>query len=239
MGSSRRPIIAGAAALILATILLLVYLSHYRNSVKSSNSSASVLVAQTFIKKGTNSIQVAKNGGWEITQISKDELKPDAVSDAAVFKDQVALDDIYPGQQLTVSDFGTTATSTSLSASPILLGEGRRSGTWRALSIPLDTSHGISPQAVTGDHVDVYLQNGGTLTLLMPDVLILAAPGQAAQDSAAPTSDNYILRVPVEMVPRFMFAADNTKLWFALRPQEGAKPPTRLNVTSANVVPFG
>jgi Flp pilus assembly protein CpaB len=237
LGNNRRPIIAGAAALILATILLLVYLSHYRSSVKSSNSTASVLVAQAFIPKGTSSLEIAQKGKWEITPIAKDDLKEGAVADAAVFKGQVALDDIYPGQQLTVTDFGLTPTSTSLSAAPELLGEGKTAGTFRALSIPLDSSHGISPQAVTGDHVDVYTQNAGTMSLLMQNVLILAAPGQAAANSAAPTSGNYILRIPNPMVPRFEFAADNTRLWFALRPQKGAKPVTRTNINSSNLIP--
>jgi Flp pilus assembly protein CpaB len=237
LGSSRRPIVAGAAALILATILLLVYLSHYRNSVQSSNSTASVLVAQAFIPKGTSSLEVAQKGTWEITAIAKDDVKEGAVSDAAVFQGQVALDDIYPAQQVTVADFGVTPTSATLSASPELLGTGRTAGSWRAVAIPLDSSHGISPQAQTGDHVDVYTQSGGTMSLLMQNVLILAAPNQAATNTTSPASENYILRVPIPMVARFTFASDNAKIWFALRPQRGSKPASRTSVTSSNLIP--
>jgi len=238
LGTSRRPIIAGVAALVLATILLLVYLNHYRNSVKSSNASSSVLVAQAFIPKGTSATDVAEKGQWELTALPKDELKPDAVSDAALFKGQVALNDIYPGQQLTVTDFGVTPISASLSGSDALLGEGKRAGTYRALSLPLDTTHGIVPQAQTGDTVDVYTLLGGTMALLMENVLILAAPNQVATNTTAPASGNYIMRVPVTMVPRFAWATDNNaKLWFALRPQKGAKPAPDIKVTSANVLP--
>jgi Flp pilus assembly protein CpaB len=232
--SNRRAIIAGASALILAVILLLVYLSHYRNSVNSSNSTSSVLVAQSFIQKGTGAVDAAKRGLWELTPIPKDELKEGAVSDSALFQGQVALTDIYPGQQLTATDFGVTAIAPSLSGSADLEGVGPKQGTWRAIAIPLDSSHGISPQAQTGDHVDVYTAFNGVTTLFMPNVLIMAAPGQAATNTAAPASGNYILRVSSRDAPKFMYAADNTTLWFALRPQDHAKPPPKNSVSGSN-----
>ena len=217
--SNRRAIIAGAAALILAVILLLVYLSHYRSSVKSSNSTSSVLVAQSFIQKGTGAVDAAKRGLWELTPIPKSELKEGAVSDSALFQGQVALTDIYPGQQLTATDFGVTAIAPSLSGSAELEGVGPKKGTWRAIAIPLDDSHGISPQTQTGDHVDVYTAFNGVTALFMPNVLILAAPNQSASNTAAPVSGNYILRVSSKDAPKFMYASDNSTIWFALRPQ--------------------
>jgi len=235
MGSSNgRAILAGGAALILAVILLLVYLNHYRNSVKSSNSTTSVLVAQSFISKGTGAVDAAKRGLWQSTPIPKDELKEGAVSDAALFKGQVALDDIFPGQQLTTLDFGATATAPTLSASAELQGAGKAEGTYRAIAIPLDSSHGLSPQVQTGDHVDVYTQFNGIMALLKPNVLILAAPGQAATNTAAPASGNYILRLSTRDVPRFMYASDNTSLWFSLRPQQHAKPTPQSVIRSSN-----
>ena len=231
---NRRTLIAGAAALVLAVILLLVYLSHYRNSVKSSNSTTSVLVAQSFIAKGTGAVDAAKRGLWQITPLPKSELTEGAVSDAAVFQGQVALQDIFPGQQLTAADFGLTPTSASLSGSAELQGEGKTEGIWRAIAIPLDPSHGIIPQAQTGDHVDVYTLFNGTMALMSQNVLILAAPNQAASNTTAPTSSNYIMRIPVTQVARFMYASDNSKIWFALRPQDNAKPAIQKPVNSSN-----
>jgi Flp pilus assembly protein CpaB len=237
LGASRRPIVAGAAALVLATILLLVYLSHYRSSVKSSNASATALVAKAFIPKGTTALEGAKKGLWQISSFPKSELKVGAVSDAAAFRGEVALDNIYPGQQLTTADFGVTPTSTSLSGSADLAGAGKATGTWRAISIPLDVTHGIVPQVQTNDRVDVYIQTGGVMALLMQDVLVLSAPNQAAANTtAAATSANYILRVPSDQVPRFTFASDNAKLWFALRPEKGSKTAHQKVVTATNLL---
>ena len=232
-GTPRRTIVAGVAALILATVLLLVYLSHYRNSVKSSNASATVLVAKAFIKRGSTAEELAKKNLWQVTAIPKSQLQNNAVTDAAVLHGQVALDDIYPGQQLVTTDFGASATSSRLSGSTALEGA---AGTWRALSISLDTSHGITPQVQTDDRVDVYAQVSGTVYLLLQNVLVLAAPNQVATGTEAPTSANYILRVPTPQVPRFLYVADNGNMAFSLRPQKGASPPPQKYVNATNVL---
>lgn len=236
LGTPRRTLIVGAAALVLATVLLLVYLNHYRNSVKSSNAVATVLVAKTFIPQGTTALDTSKKGLFEVASIPKEQLKEGAVTDAAVLHGQVALQDIYPGQQFTTADFGVSATAARLSAAPELIGDGKKTGTWRAIALPLDSANGIIPQAQTDDHVDVYAQIGGGMYLLMPNVLILAAPSQAATNTASPVSSNYILRVPSNDVARFTYISDNGKFWFALRPQEKAKEPKQTVITAGNVV---
>jgi Flp pilus assembly protein CpaB len=234
LGTPRRTMLAGVVALVLATILLLAYLSHYRSSVKSANANVPVLRANTFIPKGTAALTLAKKNLFEVAAIPKSELKDGAVTDAAVLQGQVTLRDVYPGQQLLVTDFGVTATSSALSGSADLIGEGKSTGTWRALSISLDASHGVVPQVQTGDRVDAYVQMGSVLGLLMENVLVLQAPNQVAAGTTAPTSGNYILRVPTKLTPKFAFAAGNGTIWFALRPQKQAKPAASGFVTSSN-----
>jgi hypothetical protein len=233
-GTPRRTLIVGIAALVLAVVLLLVYLRHYRNSVRSSNAQAVVLVSKAFIPKGTTAFALAKGGLYEQRPIPKDQLLDGAISDSAVIQGEVALGDIYPDHQLTTADFGVTPTSSSLSGSQALLGTGPQRGTWRALSLNLDASHGIVPQAQTDDTVDVYAEEGGAITLLLRDVLVLAAPNQSATNTTSPTSATYILRVPTKMVGNFTYLADNGRLWFALRPQKGAKPAPPVHVTGSN-----
>ena len=224
-------IAVGVGALVLATLLLLVYLRHYRSSVNSSNGAATVLVAKRFIPKGTTSLALAKNGLFEVTAIPRGDLKEGAVTDPAVLQGEVAVNNVYPGQQLTIADFGTTATSSALS--------GVLSGGWRALSIPLDAVHGMIPQVQTDDHVDVYVQVNGVLGLLLSDVLVLQAPNQVAAGTTAPTSGNYIFRVPSTYAPKFAFAADNAKIWLALRGQKGVRPTRQALVTAGNVLGAG
>jgi Flp pilus assembly protein CpaB len=235
LGTPRRTVLAGIAALVVATILLLVYLSHYRSSVESENGTLQVLVANRFIKAGTSAESLAREGKYEVTAIPKDQVKNGAITQAGTINGQETLSDIYPTQQLTADDFGVSTTSGALSASSDLLGTGPNAGTWRAMAIPLESAPGISPQARTGDHVDAYVDMDGRVGLLMQDVLILAAPNEVAIGTSAPPSPNYILRVPSKNAARFAFAADSGKIWFALRPQTRAKPADAMPASSSNI----
>lgn len=203
-------IAVGVGAVLLAVLLLVVYLSHYRNSVKQSNVSTPVLVATRFFPKGTPAAALAKRNLFTATAIAKDDLQPGAITDASVLRGQVAAADVYPGQQLKTTDFAAEAPATTLSA--------QLRGPWRAIAIAPDGVHGLSPQVQTGDTVDVYVQIGDTMGLLKNDVLVLQAPKQTAANTTAPTSDNYILRVTTKQAPRFAYAAENGKVWFVLRP---------------------
>src|ERR1041385_1672512 len=114
LGTPRRTVVAGVGALVLATVLLLVYLAHYRNSVKSANADVPVLTAKAFIPKGTTALAAARRGMFSVTSIPKDKVVEGAVSDAAVIHGEEALDDIYPATQLTIADFGASVTSSAL-----------------------------------------------------------------------------------------------------------------------------
>jgi Flp pilus assembly protein CpaB len=220
-------IAVGVGALVLATLLLLVYLRHYRSTVNSSSGPATVLVAKRFIPKGTTSAALAKGGLFQVTALPKGELKEGAVSDPAVLQGEVAVNDVYPGQQLTIADFGVTTTSGALSA--VL------TGSWRAIAISLDATHGIIPQAQTGDHVDVYAQSNGVMGLVVANVLVLQAPNQTANGASAPTSGNYIFRIPTADAARLAYAAQNVPIWLALRPPKAATTHPAL-VNSSNLL---
>jgi len=216
LGTPRRTVLAGVAALVVATILLLVYLSHYRSSVKNENGTVLVLTAKYFIPRGTTAEDLARKVQYKVRAIPRDQLSPGAITagDAGTINGQVTQSNILIGQQLTAEDFGDAAVSPTLSGSAALRGN---KGTWRAIAINLDDAQGITPQVQTGDHVDVY-NIAATVPLLMRNVLVLAAPNQSAAGTTSLTSPNYILRVPTEDASRFALAADNGKIWFALRP---------------------
>src|SRR4051794_25051856 len=104
LGTQRRTVVAGVLALILAIILLLVYLNHYRSTVRSDNASVPVLRARVFIRSGTTAAALARRGLFEVAAIPKDQLREGAITDAAALHGEVALADIYPGQQLTLDE---------------------------------------------------------------------------------------------------------------------------------------
>ena len=95
--------------------------------------------------------------------------------------------------------------------------------------------HGLSPQTLTGDHVDIYINAGGQVGLMAENVLILQAPSQTAAGTTAATSENYVLRVPTKEMSRYQLAADSGGMYFALRPQTKAKPAGRAFASGDNV----
>jgi Flp pilus assembly protein CpaB len=218
-------IIVGVAAAVLAAILLLVYLSHYRNSVKGSTEPVTVLVAKRLIPKGTAGSSIAAQNLFVVSTIPKGQLKLGAISDPAVLQGTVTAADIYPRQQLTTTDF-TTKTVGALAS--------QLSGRWRAISLPtLDAAHGLAPDIQAGDHVDVYANNKGIEGLVMSDVLVLASP--TAATGSAPASGNYILRIPTSKAAKFAWVGESAKYWLVLRPASKAAPTPPAQEAGGNV----
>jgi Flp pilus assembly protein CpaB len=210
-------IIAGVLAGVIAIILLVIYLNSYRSSVSSGSQAEPVLVATKLISKGTSGTLIAQNNLYATTSVHKDQLKLNAIVDPATLNDRVAVADIFPGQQLTQDDF-TTESPDSI---PYVL-----TGAQRAIAVNVDATHGLIGQVAAGNSVDIYVGTGDLVTLLMPDVYVLVAPG-----AGAPAA---VLRINTRDAAKFAFAADHTTMWFVLRPQVGASrtPPTTATLTS-------
>jgi Flp pilus assembly protein CpaB len=211
----RGSFLVGAAAAVLALIVLLAYLHSYRNSISSSSAPATVLVAKNLIQKGTPGNIIGTSDQFQVSPVPRGQLQTGALTDPSALAGRVAVRDIYPSQQLTAADFalappGTLQTSIS--------------GTDRAITLSIDAAHGMIGQIGTGDHVDIFIGfnvqgAGGTqpvIKLLMADVLVLKAP-------YAGGSGLFTLRAHETRAAQLAYAADNGRLWLVLRPASGAK----------------
>lgn len=212
----------GAAAALLAAILLLVYLSRYRESIGAGAQPTPVLVANRLIPKGTSAGVLAAQTAFQLQSVPKDHAKEGAVADPDALRGRVAVEDIYPGQQLTLADFSITTTN----ALPTKL-----SGDQRALSVGIDAVHGLVGHLSAGDRVDIYVGMNATvggvgtpiIKLLFPNVLLLAAAG-AAGGPGGTNAANFVFQVSSDDAPRLAFAADHGTIWLVARPVAGAKP---------------
>jgi Flp pilus assembly protein CpaB len=230
--SSRRgTLLIGAAAALLAAIVLIVYLKNYRSNVNGANASVSVLVAKTLIQKGAPGNIVATNQNFQVSAIPKSQIELGAITDPATLRGLVAAHDIYPGQQFTASDFVAVA--------PYSL-QTQLVGTSRAIAIPFDASHGMSGQISPGDHVDVYVYESGggatgasVLKLLMQNALILRT------DATGASAGTVVLRAEGRKAAELAFAAETGKLWLVLRPASGAKPSKPGVVTIGRILTGG
>ena len=212
----RGSLLVGAAAAVLAGIILLVYLHSYRNSVNSASSSVSVLVAKNLIQKGTPGNIIGTSDQFQVASIPKKQLRVGALTDPSALAGRVAVADIYPGQQLTASYFAYATPGTL---------QTRIAGADRAINVQIDSEHGMVGQIAAGDHIDIYVGlnrqgpsgSQAIVKLLMDDVTVLRAPLGGG-------SGTYTLRAAGRQAGVLAFAADNGKLWFVLRPASGAKP---------------
>jgi Flp pilus assembly protein CpaB len=225
IASRRGAVLLSALAALLAGILIVAYVHKYRSSVNSEGAPVTVLIAKQAIPKGTSGTVIATTGLYSATTIRQSQLLNGAFSDASSLRDKVVTHDIYQGSQLTASDFASASTDVAASLTKHQ----------RIITIPFDAVHGTLPNLQAGDHVDVYAifslvtvtpdgipLNGGTahtaLRMIMSNVDV----------ASISKNGNVNFKVTDGQATKLAFAADNGKLWLALRPSADAKtlPPS-------------
>ncbi|MDP9262386.1 MAG: Flp pilus assembly protein CpaB [Actinomycetota bacterium] len=215
----------GVLAAGLAALLLLVYLNRYRQNLNQANAPIAVLVAKRLIPKGTPGDVIGTKALFQATSVPKAQLKDGALTDPAVLRGQIALADIYPGQQLTIAYFGPARTGAVADA---------LTGLQRAVAIPVDATHGLIGQVRPGDHVDLMVglnagasargvAVGSVIKTFLQDITVLNAAGGILT-----------LRVNDKQAERLAWASDNGKIWVILRAPTGSQqsPPAIVSLTN-------
>jgi Flp pilus assembly protein CpaB len=229
MVSTRRGsvLVAGGTAL-LAALVLMVFLAQYKRSLNLDDKPVTVLVARTLIEKGSPGTLIAQKSIFQTARVPKKDLKAGAIADPANLTGKVAKADVYPGQQLVASNW---VPATSRVHDEII-------GNERAISLPLDNSHGMIGDVQGGDHVDVFYAAGATgagtagfaaggsratLVTLTRNLLVLRAPKAAKQSAVGgANTQQVVLRATDDQAAKLAFASDNGKIWLVLRPKVGA-----------------
>jgi Flp pilus assembly protein CpaB len=215
---------AGGATALVAALLLLLYLSNYRNSVNDSGQPITVLVAKSLIEKGTPGDLVGLKGLFQTSEVPKNQLAEGAVTDPQTLRNRLATTDIYPGHQLTTADFAASASGA--------LGT-QIADSQRAISVPVDAAHGMMGRIRSGDRVDILAAfnvtsgAGGTsrpvVKVITQNVLVLDAPNEVGRGVGASNTVNVVLRTNYQEAIELAWVADNGKLWLVLRPRTGAQ----------------
>jgi len=204
----RGAIIIAVVAALLAGALIYVFVQRYKTSVTPSTPPVStVIVAKQYIPRGTPISVVEAANGTQSMSVKSTAIVPGAISDPAAIAGQVAATNIAPGQQLSTSDFVTSAVAVSLSQ--------YLSKSERALQVPLDATHGMQGYVAVGDHVDLATSVGGSagasghpgLRILATNVTVLAVP-----------TGSLVFGVPAPVAQQVAYASDNGKIWVFMRP---------------------
>jgi Flp pilus assembly protein CpaB len=212
----RGTVVVGAIAAVLAAIILLVYLSQYRNNLKQSATPVTVLVAKRLIEKNTPGDLIGRQQLFVPTTMPQSQLREGAISDPIALRGTVAVADLYPGQQLTTADFAPKG--------GLIVNQLARDR--RAIAIPTDAIHGLVGQVATGDHVDIYVafaneRGRPSVSLLLKDALVMSAPGSAGGGAG------FVIRATDQTAPELAFAADYGRLWLVMRPPNPSADQTR------------
>jgi Flp pilus assembly protein CpaB len=223
MSSRGWAIALGIGAVVLAAILLVVYLDRYRDRVGGQNAPTQVLVAKQTIQRGTPGNIVASNNMYVATTLPRKDVEVGAIADPQYLTGRAAAADIFPGQQITATDF---AVDTGASVASQI------TGTQRALALSIDAVHGNLSQVRTGDVLDVYVAVAGIVKLFRPNVKVLAVPG-----TPGPSGTNQmILRVDMKDVADWAYAIDNSQLWFVIKPVVGSKQTKKDTANAATIL---
>ncbi len=218
----RGTVVVGAVAAVLAAVILLVYLSQYRNNLKQSATPVTVLVAKRLIEKNTPGDLIGRQQLFVPTTMPQSQLREGAISDPVVLRGTVAVADLYPGQQLTTADFAPKA--------GLIVNQLARDR--RAIAIPTDAIHGLVGQVATGDHVDIYVafaneRGRPSVSLLLKDALVMSAPGSTGGGVVSGRGSGFVIRATDQTAPELAFAADYGRLWLVMRPPNPSSDQTR------------
>jgi pilus assembly protein CpaB len=227
-------------AAILAGALLLVYIVQYRDSVQQEQKPVAVLVAGTLIPKGTSGDLIGSQQMYTISNIPADRVNNGAITDPNSLKGLIATEDLFPGKQLTKSDFVDKSTNKVLN---------QLTGYDRAISVPMDSAHGLIGYVQAGDRVDVMAgfevigADGKThpiLKTIMQDIPVLDAPALESKSAVSTSQDqNVVLEMTDQQAADLAFSSDNGKVWVTLRAPGKAATQHAESLVTLDTLLFG
>jgi len=214
----RSGIYVAIIAALLAGVLIFAFVQHYRKSspapVVTTNS---VVVATGFIPTGTPASRVASGDGFQREIVKTGTAIAGAITDSSQISGEVATKNIYPGQQIVASDF---------SAGDITIAQ-YLTANERAISIPIDATHGLQGYVVPGDKVDLLTSEKGSkqaeATLATNLTVLSLGNGTSGAENTEGTG-SIVLAIPDSLAGKLAYASDNSKLWVLLRPPAWSKP---------------
>jgi Flp pilus assembly protein CpaB len=205
-----RNIVVAVALAALAGTLTLVYVVNYKRHVQHGESKVNVLVAARDIPAGTTGSEVVEQHMLKTEAVPRRTLVPGWVGDSDQLQNQVATQEIYAGEQVTVRRFAPPRE------------QGIRSlirATERGIQIAGDPNQVLAGTLKTGDYVDVvadwHLPDGSphhVTRVIVRNVLVLKAPpdlGESAKLGPSAEDTPVQLRVTDSQSQKLMFAMQN------------------------------
>jgi Flp pilus assembly protein CpaB len=213
----RNTLVAGGLALV-GILLVLLYVTGYRDHVQRGADLVQVFVAARDIPQGTTGADVAGGGYLQRQSVLRRNVVAGAISNTEQIGDYAASATIIAGEQITVRQFQPVAQQGVLASI---------SRNQRAMTVPGDANQLLSGIVKDGDHVDVlvnfrYTINPGAASatgglsrvvsrIVLRNIYVLRAPTSTSGGSIT-------LAVTDTQAEKLLFAIKNSSWWLVLRP---------------------
>ena len=210
--------LAGAAALLVG-----LYVADYKKTVQHSQQHVTAYVAAKDIPAGTSGADAISKGYIKQQQVLRDSVVPGAISDPSQLKSLVAAQEVFPGEQISISRFSNVAQHGI---------RGFLRGTMRAVRISGDAQQTLAGTLQTGDHVDLVAniklgQTGGSggdnyvdrIVLRNLKVLQASTVTDAAKVGSSPGGTMPVMLAVTDTQVQKLFATVQNEGWtLELRP---------------------
>jgi Flp pilus assembly protein CpaB len=216
-----RNIVVAVALAALAGTMTLAYVVNYKRHVQNGEDKVNVLVAARDIPAGTTGSEVVEQHLVKVLAVPRRTRVPGWVGNPDQLHNQVATQQIYEGEQLTVRRFAPPRE------------QGVRSlirATERAIEVNGNPHQVLAGTLKTGDYVDVVgnwtLPDGSAhhvTRVVLRNILVLkAAPAvsEGAKLAGGPQQDNspVQLRLTDAQANKLQYLFHNGEWWLDLRP---------------------
>jgi pilus assembly protein CpaB len=231
----RRRVLLVVAAIIaaLGTLLVFLYVRGADNRANEKYQAVQVLKAVKQINVGETVSAAQAAGKIEESTVGQGERLPDALDSLDTISGQIAQTNIYPGEQIIASKFGTTQAS----ANTLTIPKGNI-----AVSINLTDTARVAGFVNPGDKVAIFMNSSGGAglgsftRLLLSDIEVIAVGTTTVVSttktdaSGAQTTEQlprtlFTLGVTQAQAQKILFASGNGELAFGLLNQDSKVAP--------------
>jgi Flp pilus assembly protein CpaB len=173
---------------LLAVLLTTFYVTNYKRHVQHGESQVPVLVAVKDIPSDTPGTDLTLGTWLRQENVARRQVVPGAVSSIEQIRNQIAIEPVYAGEQVTTRRFGTPSERGV---------RAQLKGTQRVVSVKGDQYQLLAGTLREGDHVDLVggwqtgANNTNVARIFVRDALVLAAPPSPKAGGGLPNSDSF------------------------------------------------
>src|SRR5579862_906800 len=237
----RNAVVAGGLAVV-GALLVVAYVTSYRNSVTRGAGLISVYVAARDIPEGTAGATATGGGYLRRETVLRRNVVSGAISNPTQVANLAAAQTIFAGEQVTVKQFHSIAQQGTLA---------EIAGNVRGITIPGNNSQLLAGIVKTGNRVDVianvkYSIKGGqsesVTRIILRNLLVLNAPSTSNNSGigGADTANNSItLAVTDAQAAKLFFATQNETWSLMLRPVARPTDTGAVSMTVQDMIASG